>query len=699
MIKTYRNSNKACHTHILMSLLCLFLISFIPACDNSTGNDQDATGTASFQIQWPEDDTSGVAASQWLVSADGSGSAEMLTGAATVTVSEDCHSRGIDKVAVEVRDAAENLLVSKEFACSAGVGKISVPVGTGRLFSISGLGGDGEIRYYGGKDDVTIRAGSNDIGVIQMERSPAFCTDNDGDGYYVERDCGTAIDCNDNDKNSYPGAIEICGDGIDQDCDGSDEACQPGPNDGGSYYGDFAVTELKYDDDSDWDQKILEIFGSGYRVADWNDLKAYYNKGGDLLSLYDGLGLTDYGASAYVTRNGDPSYSSTRYYFASRHEGTLPSNYLAHDNIGGYTLSLGSWYGTGRILAIKNSLSVPAPAATPASSVTASGFRANWNSVSGATGYRLDVSTSTGFGSFVSGYNNKDVGNVTTRTISGLNAGTTYYYRVRAYNDGGTSNNSNVISVTTDNNNNPGTITNSLGMDFVYIEPGTFMMGSPADEPDRGSDETQHQVTLSKGFYIQITEVTQGQWTAVMGSNPSHFKNCGDDCPVESVSWDDTQSFITALNALGEGTYRLPTEAQWEYACRAGSTRAFANGGITAYQEMYDCNNDPNLSAMGWYCYNSDNKTHPVAQKQANAWGLYDMHGNVWEWCQDWYGTYPSGSVTDPVGPTSGSYRVIRGGGWTGSARYCRSANRHALTPDFRDYIDRGFRVALLPGQ
>ena len=599
MIKTYRNSNKACHTHILMSLLCLFLISFIPACDNSAGNDQNETGTASFQIQWPADEENGITPSEWHAGSNGSGSAETVLMAANVTVSQDCNSRGIDKVAVEVRDAAENLLVSKEFACSAGVGKISVPVGSGRMFLISGLGGDGEVRYYGGKYDVTIRAGSNDIGVIQMERSAAFCTDNDGDGFYAEKDCGTAVDCNDNDKNSYPGAIEICGDGIDQDCDGSDAACQPGSNDGGSYYGDFAVTELKYEDDSDWDQKILEIFGSGYRVADWNDLKAYYNNGGNLLALYDGLGLTKYGASAYVTRDGDPSYSSTRYYFASRHEGTLPSHYLAHDNIAGYTLSLGSWDGSNQIMAIKKSPGVPADT------------------------------------------------------------------------------------------------TNSLGMKFVYIEPGTFTMGSPTSELGRESNETQHQVTLTKGYYMQTTEVTQGQWKAVMGTNPSSFDTCGDNCPVEGVSWNDAQSFITALNALGEGTYRLPTEAQWEYACRAGSTTAFANGEITQTR----CDNDPNLNAMGWYCGNAGVTPHPVAQKQANAWGLYDMHGNVFEWCQDWYDDYPSGSVTDPIGPTSGSYRVFRGGSWGYDSQYCRSAIRYHGTTDYRYYDFGGFRVALLPGQ
>lgn len=164
-------------------------------------------------------------------------------------------------------------------------------------------------------------------------------------------------------------------------------------------------------------------------------------------------------------------------------------------------------------------------------------------------------------------------------------------------------------------------------MTFNRIPTGTFMMGSPEDEPMRDSDETQHQVTLTNSYYMQTTEVTQGQWKAVMGSNPSWFSDCGDDCPVEEVSWDDVQEFITELNKLGQGTYRLPTEAEWESAARAGSMTAFANGDITETGSGYD----PNLDAMGWYSCNSDSKTHPVAQKQPNAWGLYDMHGNVWE--------------------------------------------------------------------
>ena len=238
------------------------------------------------------------------------------------------------------------------------------------------------------------------------------------------------------------------------------------------------------------------------------------------------------------------------------------------------------------------------------------------------------------------------------------------------------------------------TLTNSLGMTFNLIPSGTFTMGSPEGEPGRYSDETQHQVTLTQSYYMQTTEVTQGQWQTVMGSNPSFYSSCGSDCPVESVSWNDAQTFITALNALGEGTYRLPTEAEWEYAARAGSTTAFANGPIT----VMDCSYDANLNAMGWYCYNSGNTTHPVAEKQANAWGLYDMHGNVCDWCSDWYGSYPAGSVVDPTGPSTGTGRVLRGGGWSNNAQRCRSASRGDLGPSYW-YANVGFRLVLLPGQ
>jgi len=236
-------------------------------------------------------------------------------------------------------------------------------------------------------------------------------------------------------------------------------------------------------------------------------------------------------------------------------------------------------------------------------------------------------------------------------------------------------------------------IANSIGMEFVYIQPGTFMMGSPSSEQGRDNDEKQHRVNLTKGFYMQTTEVTQGQWKEVMGGNPSKFKNCGDDCPVEEVSWNDVQVFIRKLNQReGNDTYRLPTEAEWEYSARAGSDTAFANGGISGLK----CGYDSNLDAMGWYCGNANKKTHTVAQKQPNAWGLYDMHGNVWEWCQDWFGNYPSGSVTDPTGPSGGSNRVDRGGSWDDLARFCRSAFRGWLNPGGR-HGGLGFRLLRNP--
>jgi formylglycine-generating enzyme required for sulfatase activity len=241
------------------------------------------------------------------------------------------------------------------------------------------------------------------------------------------------------------------------------------------------------------------------------------------------------------------------------------------------------------------------------------------------------------------------------------------------------------------------TLKNSIGMTFVYIKPGTFMMGSPSDEPGRKRDsevnEILHQVTMTHGFYMQTTEVSQRQWLALMGKNPSYFDYSGDDFPVEQVSWNDAQEFIRRLiQKEGISSYRLPTEAEWEYAARAGSESAFSGGGIT----KPDCAHDPVLDALGWYCGNAGRKTHQVAQKNSNNWGLYDMHGNVWEWCQDWMGDYPSGSVTDPSGPLSGKGRVHRGGSWRSDARHCRSANRDFELPDSRDrYL--GFRLAMTP--
>ena len=197
------------------------------------------------------------------------------------------------------------------------------------------------------------------------------------------------------------------------------------------------------------------------------------------------------------------------------------------------------------------------------------------------------------------------------------------------------------------------------GMEFVWVPAGEFRMGSTSSEAF-GDEQPVTRVRISRGFWLGKHEVTQSEWQAVMGTNPSSFSGCG-RCPVERVSWDDAQGFIRQLNGRAGGSrYRLPTEAEWEYAARAGTSG-----------DRYG-----NLDAIAWYGDNSGNRTQPVGRKAPNAWGLHDMLGNVREWVQDWYGDYPGGSATDPRGPGSGSIRVLRGGSWDDSAGYCRASYR-----------------------
>ncbi|MBN2308798.1 MAG: formylglycine-generating enzyme family protein [Candidatus Hydrogenedentes bacterium] len=233
-----------------------------------------------------------------------------------------------------------------------------------------------------------------------------------------------------------------------------------------------------------------------------------------------------------------------------------------------------------------------------------------------------------------------------------------------------------------------------LTMELVWIPPGTFMMGSPSGEEGHGADEAHHRVTLSRGFWMGKYEITQAQCEAVMGSNPSHFK--GDkDLPVEQVSWDGARAFCEVLSRKAGAEFRLPTEAEWEYACRAGTTTPFHLGEtISTDQANYDGNDTYGNGRKGEY----REKTTPVGSFPANAWGLHDMHGNVCEWCEDWYDTnyYANSPERDPRGPrppTSCSHRVIRGGCWRHVPRSCRAADRAGSTPDERD-DGRGFRVA-----
>ena len=223
---------------------------------------------------------------------------------------------------------------------------------------------------------------------------------------------------------------------------------------------------------------------------------------------------------------------------------------------------------------------------------------------------------------------------------------------------------------------------NKLINNMVYVSGGTFTMGGTSEQGSDAYDDEKptHSVTLSS-YYICKYEVTQALWRAVMGNNPSNFKD--DNLPVECVSWDDCQTFINRLNSYTGRNFRLPTEAEWEFAARGGN-----------YSRHYKYSGSNYISDVAWYDGNSSNRTHPVGTKQANELGLYDMSGNVWEWCSDWYGSYSSYSQNDPTGPNSGSNRVLRGGSWLIIASYCRSSARCDFTPGFRGYF-LGFRLVL----
>jgi len=248
---------------------------------------------------------------------------------------------------------------------------------------------------------------------------------------------------------------------------------------------------------------------------------------------------------------------------------------------------------------------------------------------------------------------------------------------------------------------------------LVFIQPGTFRMGSPTNEAERNSDEVQHLVTISRGFWMEKYLVTQGDYLAVVGSNPSYFTSANgyrDDLtrPVETVSWFDATNYC-ALRTQQEGAggliptnyvYRLPTESEWEYACRAGTATAFYLGsGLHSGQANFQGQAEYDASVGTTYTGGiSLGQTTAVGRYGANRWGLYDMAGNVFEWCQDWYGTYPLGSLIDPQGAVTGSFRVIRGGYWYAGAGGCRSADRGYYIPDIR-LNSIGFRVLLAPGQ
>jgi formylglycine-generating enzyme required for sulfatase activity len=272
-----------------------------------------------------------------------------------------------------------------------------------------------------------------------------------------------------------------------------------------------------------------------------------------------------------------------------------------------------------------------------------------------------------------------------TANITGLEDNTTYYVRAYAINEAGTAYGDEQSFKTEIKKVSFTETTAGLNLEMVFVKGGTFEMGCTSEQSDCDDDEKPvHSVTVDD-FYIGKYEVTQAQWKAIMGSNPSHFDDCGSNCPVENVSWNDVQEFIEKLNQKTGKNYRLPTEAEWEYAARGGGK-----------SKGYKYAGSNSIGTVAWYDDNSGSETHPVGQKQANELGIYDMSGNVWEWCSDWYDSdyYSSSPRNNPAGPSSGSRRVLRGGSWGSRGRICRVANRNNLSPG-SSYSNSGFRLVL----
>ena len=274
-------------------------------------------------------------------------------------------------------------------------------------------------------------------------------------------------------------------------------------------------------------------------------------------------------------------------------------------------------------------------------------------------------------------------GSFTSQLID-LKENTTYYVRAYATNEKGTAYGEEKSFKTLEKLVNETINVNGVSFTMIAVDGGIFSMGATSEQgSDADSNEKPvHSVTLS-GYYIGETEVTQELWEAVMGSNPSYFS--GDQKPVEEVSWNDCKEFITKLNNLTGKNFRLPTEAEWEYAARGGNK-----------SKGYKYSGSNTIGNVAWYGDNSSETTHNVKTKSPNELGIYDMSGNVWEWCEDWYGDYSSGSQTNPTGPWSGSYRVYRGGSWNLSASYCRVSNRNNYSPS-NSSSGLGFRVVCLP--
>ncbi|MEW6079601.1 MAG: MopE-related protein [Thermodesulfobacteriota bacterium] len=493
----------------------------------------------------------------------------------------------------------------------------------------------------------------------EVDEDCDVCTDADDDGYYAQAGCGNAfldgVDCDDSNPSVHPDALEICDDGIDNDCDGqADEA------------GDCSDACIDADGDG-----YYVVAGCGNAVndgVDCNDNNASIHPGAR--EICEGLdndcdGQVDEGCSDDPCTDAD----SDGYYLEESCGNAFIDGVDCND--------ANATVHPGAAEVCNDRVDNDCDGQIDENCTTGTCTDADKD------GYYVESGCG---GAFTPGVDCNDAN-------AAIHPGAAEVCNDRLDND---------CDGLVDEGCTQDTFTNSLGMTFRRIPAGTFIMGT-------GSGYTPHQVTITKDFYVQTTEVTQAQWREAYGGNPSYFSNCGGNCPVERVSWNIVQYFLAAMNNRGEGTYRLPTEAEWEYACRAGSTTAFCNGPIT---DLF-CGYDPSLNAVGWYCYNSAVSysgcsdissytgptcagTHPVAQKSPNAWGLYDMHGNVYEWVADRFGDYPSESVIDPTGGTTSTARLYRGGSWHDSAQNCTSAVRHSSCPAGTD-DGGGFRLVVTP--
>ncbi len=378
----------------------------------------------------------------------------------------------------------------------------------------------------------------------------------------------------------------------------------------------------------------------------------------------------------------------------------------------------------GATLAVRGACAVPpAPELYPPLGAASScPYYLRWSPSSPHQSYQLQESTDPGFSQNVRTFS-VEGSNESPRLQASGGANTTLYYRVRAragdYCGEQWSPWSAAAPVVVSPNQpcqvRVFTLPGGTEIEMVRIPAGTFVMGSPESEIGRLQDEQQHQVTISKDFYIGRQEVTQRQWREVVGSTPFRFPECGDDCPADSISWmaacgfrssscGEAGSFVGQLNRIfgleaSPMRFRLPTEAEWEYAARAGTTGPYSHPvtkhPTTQFPLLCDgqCGGCPELDAQAWWCANALDGTRPGARKVANPWGLYDVHGGLMEWVEDWYGPYPAAPVTDPIGASRGSYRVLRGGSWYTYARFVRAAARFGDLPGFGDFTF-GFRLA-----